>query len=78
MPNEEQQKEPIKLSYEILLKQLQEQNDKIAKQQEEIEDLKAVVKANFTSSKDADDNGEKKKTNKKEFEERLKEDLKLC
>lgn len=78
MPNEEQEKEPVKLSYELLLKQLEEQNKKIAKQQEEIEDLKAVVKANFTTSKDADDSEEKKKTNKEEFEKRLKEDLKLC
>lgn len=78
MPNEKQEEQPVKLSYEILLKQLQDQNEKIAKQQEEIEDLKAVVKANFTTSKDADDSEEKKKTNKEEFEKRLKEDLKLC
>lgn len=78
MPNEKQEEQPVKLSYEILLKQLQDQNEKIAKQQEEIEDLKAVVKANFTSAKDATDSEEKKKTNKAEFEKRLKEDLKLC
>lgn len=78
MPNEKQEEQPVKLSYELLLKQLEEQNKKIAKQQEEIEDLKAVVKANFTTSKDADDSEEKKKTNKEEFEKRLKEDLKLC
>ena len=79
MEDNKQQGENNKLSYEILSKRCEEQDKKIAALVEELEDVKAVVKANFTTG--AKMQGEEQvdsKIKKEKFEKRLKEDLGLC
>ena len=79
MEDDKQQKTENKLSYEILDKKCKEQDKEIATLRDEIEDLKAVIRANFTSTSNKQGDGEdEKKTNKDEIEKRLKEGLGLC
>ena len=79
MQDDKHEKSENKLSYEILNAKCQEQDKEIAALHDEINDLKEIIKANFTSAPKKQGDGEdEKKTNKEEFEKRLKEGLGLC
>ena len=78
MQDDKQEKDAKTLSYEILLNKIEEQSKIIAKQQEQIDDMREVIKTSMVSNSKANENEDTKITNKQEFEKRLKEDLKLC
>lgn len=78
MPNDEPKNEPNKLSYEVLLAKIEEQNKTIAGLQEQVEDMKGVIKANMSKTGKSTDNPIDDKSRKEKLEKRLMEDLKLC
>lgn len=78
MEDDKQEKKDNKLSYELLKAKCDEQDKVIASLADEINDLKAVIKANFNSNKEDDDSQKQVNVNKEEFEKRLKEGLGIC